>query len=219
MFKRLLYSFLAVLGLLIPLTAHAEWVTKEIQWRQSGVGPLGTSTGIWVRDTIKTAVGVDTTSVFTLDNATVPPRGAAGTNRLGASGTTGQYPPNSADTTVVAWIIIQSDSSAATTATATNLTAIIDGRVGGFGSGTYGNFPATLGEGWVKADSVFINGAAGGHFETGNDSYGFPIFSISPYGNVLRWPELRARITVATGSIPAARVFLRYYRPNVSNEN
>ena len=211
--KRAVLAFLAVLGLLIPLTAHAEWVTKEIQWRQSGIGPLGTSTSIWVRDTLKTAVGVDTTASFSLDNSTVPPRGAAGPNRLGASGVVSQFAPNAIDTTVVAWLIIQSDSSAATTATATNVTAIIDGRIGGFGA------VATLGEGWVKADSVFINGAAGGTMATGDDSYGLPIFSISPYGSPLRWPELRARITVATGSIPAARVFLRYYRPNVSSEN
>lgn len=212
--KRAVLAVLAVLGMVIPLTAHAEWVTKEIQWRQSGIGPLGTSTSIWVRDTIKTAVGVDTTSSFTLDDATVPLRGSGGIGG-GLSATGGL---NSSDTCVVAWIIIQTDSSVATTATATNLTAIIDGRVGGLGGLPSSGTPATLGEGWVKADSAFINGAAGGHFETGNDSYGFPIKTISPYGNVQRWPELRARITVATGSIPAARVFLRYYKPNVHNE-
>jgi hypothetical protein len=110
----------------------------------------------------------------------------------------------------VAWIIIQADSSVATTATATNVTMLIDGRVGGLGAA------ATLGEGWVKADSSFINGAAGGTMATGHDSYGIPIKTISPYGNVQRWPELRARITTATGSIPAGRVFLRYFRPHVS---
>lgn len=218
--KRAFLAILTLFSLAIPLTAHAEWVTKEIKWRISGIGPTGTSTTIWVRDTSHTAVGVDTTSGFTLDDAQVPPRGVAPVGGAATNVTgTGAGPYVQNDTTVVAWILIQSDSSAATTATATNLTCVVDGRVGGFGSGTAGTFPATLGEGWVKADSTFINGAAGGHFETGNDSYGVPIRTISPYGNVMRWGELRARITVATGSIPAGRVFLRYFRQSVSNQN
>lgn len=213
--KRFVVPFLAVFALLVPMLAHAEWMTKEVKWRISGVGPTGVSTAIWVRDTTYQAVNTDTTSTFSLDDATVPPRGVvlSGGVALGASGTTGSYPPNSADTTTVAWLIIQSDSSAATTATATNVTVLVDGRVGAFGP------VATLGEGWVKADSIFINGAAGGTMATGDDSYGIPIHSVSPYGSVLRWPDLRARITTATGSIPAARVFLRYYRPDVNQHN
>jgi hypothetical protein len=117
------------------------------------------------------------------------------------------------DTAVVAWILLQADSTVATTATATNVTMYVDGRVGGLGAAV------TLGEGWVKADSTFINGAAAGTMATGNDSYGIPIRTISPYGNVLRWPALRARLSTATGSIPAARVYVRYFRQSVSNQN
>ena len=212
--KRFVVPFLAVFALLTPLVAQAEWVTKEIKWRISGIGPTGTSTTIWVRDTTYQAVGGtaggDTTATFSLDDATVPPRGA--TLPVNATGQIAELDPRPlvSDTCTVAWLLIQADSSAATTATATSVTVLFDGKVGGIGGSA-----ATLGEGWVKADSAFINGAAGGTMTTGDDAYGIPIRSASPYGNVLRWGELRARVSPATGSIPAARVFLRYYRPDV----
>lgn len=214
--KRFVVPFLAVLSLLIPLTSHAEWVTKEVKWRISGIGPTGTSTTVWARDTIYQAVNVDTSAVFSLDDATVPPRGVAfsGGGTISASGTA--FHPNAQDSTTIAWLLIQSDSSVATTATATNVTVLVDGRVGAYGPNPQGLATGNA-EGWVKADSVFINGAAGGTMTTGDDSYGIPIHSVSPYGNVLRWPDLRARVTTATGSIPAARIFLRYYRPDVNS--
>ena len=212
--KRALLSFLAVASILtISYSAHAEWMTKEIKWRISSVGAPWSGTAIYVRDTTYNAVGGgasdvgDTTASFTLDDATVLPRGAGGIGGgLNQAGNANQN-----DSCVVAWLLIVSDSSVATTATATNVTAIIDGAVGNFGAAV------TLGESWVKADSAFINGAAGGTMATGQDSYGIPIKTISPYGNVLRWPILRARISTATGSIPAARVYLRYNRPDITN--
>lgn len=217
--RRFSLIFLALFAIL-PAVVHAEWVTKEIKWRISGLGPTGTSTTIFVRDTTFNAVGGgasdvgDTTSSFSLDDATVPPRGTAvtplGGSAIGASGTA-MNAPN--DTTVVAWLLLQCDSSTVTTATATSVTALFDGRVGGM------TYNATLGEGWKKADSTFINGAAGGTMVTGDDFYRIPIHTVSPYGAVLAFPEMRARIGTATGSIPAARVYVRYYRPDVREYN
>jgi hypothetical protein len=152
----------------------------------------------------------DTTSDFQINDATVPLRGLAQSGGI-ATNASGTAMSGTGDTTTVAWLLIQCDSSTVTTATATAVTAIFEGRVGGF------TYNATLGEGWKKADSTFINGAAGGTMVTGDDFYALPIHTYSAYGSVLRFEEMRARISPATGSIPAARVWLRYYRPDVNS--
>lgn len=212
MFRRalqMLFSLFVLAAVLAPLPAHAKWITDEVGWRISSIGPTGSSTGIWVRDTMRTSIGpVDTTSSFSLDEAWVPPRGVG---MPAGVATTSNGALASTDTCTVAWLVISPDTSVDLTPALTSATCFIDGRVGGFGVGT----PVTNGYGWVKADSSLVNGAAGGTMILGDDVIAFPIRSISPYGSIWRWSELRARITGLGGAtgIPAARVFLRYWIP------
>lgn len=208
--KRFVVPFLAVLAFLTPLTAHAEWVTKEVKWRISGIGPTGVSTAIWIRDTTVTSIGpVDTTASFSLNDAMVPPRGIG---MPAGVATTGNGVLASADTCIIAWVMVAPDSSAIPTPAFTSATMLVDGRVGGFGAIN------SLSAGWVKADSCLINGAAGGTMILGDHTLSFPIRSISPYGTVFRFEELRARVTGLGGAtgLAAARVFVRYYRPDVA---
>ncbi len=200
---------LALLGLLVLAAgpAHARWVTKEVKWQLSNQGAPFNASAIYVRDTLYQVLSGDTrdtTAGFTIDEAMPPPRGAVAPGTIGtANSTSGSL----SDTTVIAWLLFQVDSTAAPTATLSSLTILIDGRVGGFGS------TATLARGWVKADSALVNGAAGGSLILADESIGVPIRTISPYGNVQRWGELRARQTAATGILSAVRVFLRYWKP------
>lgn len=209
--KRFVFPLLAVLALFTPLAAHAEWVTKEVRWRISSQGSPFDPSAIYIRDTLRTSIGpVDTTASFTLNEATVPLRGVSLYGLAQPLSTAAQ------DTCVVAWLVVQSDSTAAPTAPAlTSITALIDGRLGGFGP------VLTLGAGWVKADSALANGAAGGGMILADQTVAFPIRAVSPYGNIFRFGELRARITGVGGAvgIAAARVFLRYHRPDVKQEN
>lgn len=203
--KRVLPGALLCLAV-IPAVSQAGWVTKEINWQVSSQGSPYNAGAIYVRDTMYTAIGpVDTTGDFSLDDAAPPPRGFGAPAGVLASGSSAAAVAFN-DTTTIAWITIQSDSSAAPTSGLTSATMFLDGRVGAFG-------PAiTLARGWVKADSALVNGAAGGTLITGNESFAFPIRSISPYGQVLRWSNLRARISAAGTALSAARVFVRYWK-------
>lgn len=207
--KRILTSaLLALATLFLPLTAHAgHWVTDPHTWRISYQGGCATCTNIIVRDTLANLIAagrVDTVSDFSLNRARPIPRGAVAPGTLGSINTTNG---SGSDTTVVGYIVFQCDSaSAPTTPTLSSMTVLIDGRMGGFGSNT------TLARGWVKADSALINGAAGGTLIAGDETIAVPIRTISPYGNVMRWQDLRARITAATGVMSGAvRVFIRYW--------
>lgn len=199
------FAFLSLL-LLIPLNAQAgQWVTKEIKWNISNVGAPFNATGIYVRDTTHQVLSGDTrdtTGWFSLDDADIPPRGATGPGALGSLNVTNG---SGSDTTTIAYLVFQSDSTAAPTATLSSLTILIDGRVGGFGN------TATLARGWVKADSALVNGAAAGTLIVGDESVGVPIRSISPYGNIRRFGQLRARQTAATGILTSVRAFVRYW--------
>ena len=210
--KRAFLTILTLFVMVVPLAAHAEWMTKEVKWRISGRGPMGSSTTVWVRDTSVTSIGpVDTTASFSLSDASVMPRGVV------APGVTGQVALNVTystpnDTTVIGYLVLAPDSSAIPTPAFTSVTAQIDGRIGGFGTVT-----DVLTAGWVRADSALANGAVGGGMILGDQTICFPIRTMSPYGSIFRFEELRARITGVGGAtgLAAARVFLRYYRPDL----
>jgi hypothetical protein len=212
--KRFLVAFFALSVLAAPAFA-GRWVQKEIKWRISSVGAPWSATAIYVRDTTYNALGGgasdvgDTTADFSLSYAEVPIRGMGGPSTSSGGITlttgTGTGPVYQPDSTTVAWIVIVSDTTVAATPTATNITMLIDGRVGAFGP------PTTLARGWVRQDSTFINGAAAGTMATGDQSYAVPIRTITNYGNVFRWDRLRARISPATGTVQGARVFVRYW--------
>jgi hypothetical protein len=201
----------ALLCLVVPAMAHAGWETKEIKWRISSVGSPTNPTAIYVRDTTVTSIGpVDTTASFSLDDAGVMPRGLLAPGIVGLAALWAHQSTQN-DTTIIGYIVLCPDSSAVPTPAFTGVTALIDGRLGGFGaSGTVVNSI-----GWVKADSALANGAAGGGMILGDHTITFPIRTMSPYGGIFRFAELRARITGVGGAtgLAAARVFLRYYKP------
>lgn len=202
-----------LLAMLLAPAAHAEWVTVQGHWKISSQGSPTSGTAIYVRDTLYNVIAAgqtDTIGSFSLDEAGLPPRGMAPPAGLtvGVIQASGDF---KSDTTTVAWLLFTPDSSAApTTPTLSALTVLFDGRPAGLGRRSTGD----LGSGWVKADSALVNGAAGGTLIVGNESVAVPIRTISPYGSVLRWGNLRARITSATGVLSGGiRVFLRYWKP------
>lgn len=205
-----LLTLFAVFATAIPPELYGgSWVTKEVRWRISSVGSPTDPTAIYVRDTLRTSIGpVDTTSVFTLNDADVPPRG------LLAPGVVGQAAANVTvnsvnDTTIIAYLVLAPDTSGTPPTPAfTSVTALIDGRLAGLGTA-----PVTNGVGWVKADSALANGAVGGGMILGDQTISFPIRTMSPYGGIFKYNELRARITGVGGAtgLAAARVFLRYW--------
>lgn len=194
----------------IASTASAGWLMREVRWQNTYVGGI-TGTGIVVRDTAYTvlngAAALDTTNSFTMDDADIPPRGSV------SPGVTSAGTSSVSDTTVLGFLVFTADTSAVPTATLSSLTVLIDGRVGGFGPNS------TVARGWVKADSALVNGAAGGTLTVGDESVAVPIRTISPYGNVRRWPQLRARTTLATGILSSCRVFVRYWKNDAANEH
>lgn len=210
--KRIASLLLAVLsfGIIAPNVSQAGgWVTKEVKWQLSNVGAPYNPTGIYVRDTTYNVLATgqtDTTATFSLDDADIIERGVVAPGIPEVNGIPTAMYAYQSDTTVVGYLVIQPDTSAAVTSTLTGVTAIFDGRAVGTGAVT------TLARGWVKADSCFINGAAGATMATGDESIALPIRSISPYGNIRRWQNLRARITCTAGLMSGScRIFLRYY--------
>lgn len=216
--RRFVAPFLAVLALLaFAPAAHAgHWVTKEIKWRTSGIGPTGSSTTIFVRDTtfapnpIKSSMTADTTGTFDLNNASIwlPDPGAATTT----------------DTLWVAYLMIQPDTTVAVIPTVGSVTYEIDGRVGGYGS------PANL-NGWTQIDSTvatFVNNGLGGQSLVYNNVLACPIRVIGGLGGVgsvepqgalnfayrlMAFDALRVRLTAAAGVMSGnVRAFIRYYK-------
>lgn len=203
--KKLPYLAALALTALLAFPVHAEWVQKEVQWQLSQQGGPSGTTAIWVRDTAQAILSGDTrdtTGWFSIDEAVPPPRGS---QSVGAQVTA---PGN--DTTTVAWLVFATDTAVVGTATLTSMTWIIDGRP------TRPNATeVTLSRGWVKADSVLVNGASAEGLILGNESVAVPIRTISPYGNVQRWAYLRGRQTAATGILSGGvRVYIRYWRPD-----
>ncbi len=203
--------------LLIPVVAQAEWVQKEIKWNISGV--TGDGASIFVRDTAKVVFGGgtttrDTTGWFSLKYAQPIPRGL-GSAQAYPSATEEMGSPTAwgaayqSDTTIAAYIVIQADSTAAPTATVTSVTIEVDGRVGAYGPST------TLTRGWVKQDSLVIDGGTNrGNLTLADESVVIPLRTVGVYGPIWKWDQLRVHETAATGVLSAARAFVRYWRPN-----
>lgn len=212
---RKLSALVCLAALMIPLLAQAGWKQKELRWTLSGV--TGDGSGIYIRDTTKVVLGggtttLDTTAWFTVSDATPVLRGAQDLRVVNGSlaGAAGN------DTTIIGWLVFQADSSAAPTATLTTMTMIIEGRGGGFGLNT------SNARGWVKVDSVVVNGSAGA---TGLETVIAPLRTIGAItgqntaNNLSAFEQLRARVLTATGILSSARVFVRYWKPNESREN
>jgi len=183
------FSFLAVLSLLVPLIAQAEWVDTPLRFKISGMGPAQNAT-IWVRDTINVRVnGVNTGGpVDTL--ADFVPKGL-GTAGLGAHETAAV--PRS-DSLLVGWLIFQSDSTAGLMS---SLQVLFQGRAGG-----YENFsPVTLGN-YTNIDSLSVTLA------NGVRSIVVPITQ-----SKLQWPIVRAVLTGGVGNLPSATCIYRHWVP------
>lgn len=209
---RSFFALCLMAALCIPVFSQAEWVQKEIQWKLSGV--TGDGASIFVRDTIKAMLGggtttLDTTGVFTLKQAQPLQRGAQSQGIVNGSlvGATAN------DTTIIGYLIFQADSTAAPTASLTTMTIIVEGRAGGFGPIT------TMARGWVKADSIVVNGTAG---NASMETIVAPLRTIAAVtgqntiNNLAAFEQLRARLISATGVLSSARAFVRYWRPTTT---
>jgi hypothetical protein len=202
-----LFSF----ALAASVTASAgQWVQKEIYWHLSSRGSPLDGTAIFQRDTLygvfNSEAVDDTTGAFSLDDADPIPWGAVAPGIAQVSGIPTAMYAYKSDTTVAAFLVFQPDSSGPPTATVSAMTWIVEGRAVGTGS------VVTNARGWVKADSALVNGAAGGTLNVGMESVSFPIRTITPYGNIRRWGQLRARASAITGILSGrVRAFVRYW--------
>lgn len=191
------------------LPAQAKWFNEPLGWTISSVGTQFNPTGINVRDTAYTVFGgaaVDTTAIFSLDNAMPLLRGTIGSSVTGGGAVaTPAYGPYGSDTCVVAYFVIEQDSAATGTITigSSSATIILEGRAGGFGSA------ATLAGGWAKADSIVLPAT---QLAT-NPTVFYPLRTIGPYGNILAYATYRIRTLANAGLLPAARAWIRYWKP------
>ena len=140
--KRFVSLFAALLmfsTLFLGVTpVHAKWVNEEVGWRVSYQGPTATATNIVVRDTAFTVLAAnqsDTTATFSINGAAVW-RAHEGLATL-------------VDTAVVAYLVLQQDSSVVTANNIQNWAIEIDGRMGGFG-------PVTTLAQWTQVDSFRV---------------------------------------------------------------
>lgn len=204
-------AMLMLLVLTLPLVAQAEWVQKEIGYQLSGVTADGSA--IYVRDTLKAMLGGGTTTLdtlgdFTLTEAQPLPRGSLGP---GVSNTINNSSVN--DTTIIGYLVFQADSSGTPTTSLSTMTLIVEGRAGGLGTTT------TLARGWVKCDSIVVNGSAG---NVSMETIVAPLRTIATItgqntlNNVAAFAQLRVRVLTATGVLSSARAFLRYWRPTLA---
>jgi len=200
---------------MLPVLAQAEWVQKELRWTLSGV--TGDGSGIYIRDTTKVVLGggtttLDTTGWFSLASAMPLQRGALspGVSSIINNGSAGN------DSTIIGYLVFQADSAATPTTSLTTMTMLIDGRAGGFGTAV------TLARGWVKVDSIVVNGSAG---NASLETIVCPLRTITAItgqntiNNLAAYAQLRARIISATGILSSARAFIRYWRPAVAGSS
>jgi hypothetical protein len=209
-FAAILMLFSIVSYVALPLTAEAgQWRQNEIKWHRTSVGSPTNATGIYVRDTTYTVVAasvLDTTGTFSATPAGVWPGNGVGTA--------------SADTSIVGFLVIQSDTTAAISSAVTSVTYEIDGRQGGFGVAT------DNAEGWTQVDSSVVNCVADAAF---GGTIALPIRAIADnflttgtlgattgnrYFRIMAYNDLRCRITATTGVMGAARVWWRWWSDN-----
>lgn len=194
------------LHVVVPVYAVAgKWRQNEIKWHLTSVGSPTSATAIFQRDTTFNVVAgnaADTTGNFSLSDADVWPGNGFATG--------------SADTVVVGFLVIQSDTAVSTASTVTSVTYEIDGRAGGFGS-------SVVNSQWTQVDSMVVNivadAAAGGvislpvlarsNLFLGTQGAG--AVSANSYYRLMAYGDLRCRLTAVTGIMPQARVFWRYW--------
>lgn len=206
--KRFLWRLLALAALaaasVAPAVAGPHWFTKEVQWRGVPRFESATSTVPVRPDTAYRVLGnatadPDTSKWFTLDGLWEPKGGYSAI----------------ADSIIVAYVVIVSDTTAQYTATLTSLTPIIDaGWVSGAAVSGSANIIAV-------SDQLVSPIIAGGAklVTTGNKVVAIPLSfgqmppnSINTNVGLLQFAPLRLRITTATGSLGSARIFVAYQR-------
>jgi len=193
---------LFVIAAAIPSQAYSgEWVKLPVRWLETYQGG-SSGTSIQHRDTLFDVVAAgqtDTTWSFSLGNARP---------FLSRTATV----TTNSDTAAVAWLIFSPDSAGVTAPTVSSITVEIDGRAGAYG----GN---SVNAAWSQIDSVVSAGLST------RGIVSVPIRAIGSLSNpalttfqynreyaTLAYPELRARITAATGVMSACKVFLRYWK-------
>lgn len=206
---RAFFATLMIGLLLLPVIASAGWRTKEIGWHISRIGGIN-GTSIVQVDTALTVLNgasvLDTSVVFTLDDADVPPRGlAAQSEVLGGPGVWGSA--YQSDTTVVGFLVVQVDSTAAAVGNGT-FTVHLEGRVGGYGATSANS------SGWARIDSTVTTLGA-----VADQSLPIAIKTRGLYNSPLAFSQLRARTSGGTGTMGSVRLFLRWWKNDASNEH
>ena len=218
--KRFLVSLLTVATLLAPLPADAgRWVQKEIFWAKGGATQWGT---VSVHDTtyapnpFKTSLVPDTTGKFTLKHADVWRDGHAG-------------PATSVDTVIVAYLLVQRDSTQSVSGPPTTVSSVtyeIDGRAGGYKFAPTDTLPTM----WTQVDSTVATFVAGPGTGLHNNVLSMPIRAINGAGStvgqaaadlynfvntgyrLMAFEDLRVRFTAVTGIMSGSlRAFVRYW--------
>jgi hypothetical protein len=217
-FLLLLFALFCLGSVARPAYA-GHWVTDEIAWRITYQGGFG-GTNVFEHDTlyapypIKTSLTNDTSGVFHLNNA------AMWRKHDGAATTV--------DTSIVAYLMIQQDSTGATASAVSSLTAEFDGRMGGYRNGVT-NGVVNPG-GWTQFDSTAVTYVANGSTSSMyNATLTIPIRAIDGLGGwkmgsvepqaginfgyrLFAFDELRVRLSAAAGVLSGSlRCFVRYY--------
>jgi len=193
--------------LAIPIIASAGWHTDELGWHISRIGGA-TGTAIVQVDTAFTVVnGVsvfDTTAVFSLDRADVPPRG----NPVVSLGALAGSNTATNDTTVVAYLTLQPDSGTVAPAVGSGtITVMVEGKIGGYGP------VAVNSSGWSRIDSTVTTLGS----TSLDQSVTIPIRTIGKYSTPLGFSSLRVRTIGGTATLGACRSFLRWWENDSSN--
>ncbi len=204
-------AFLATLMIcliVLPVAATAGWRSKEIGWHVTYTGGFS-GTAIVQRDTAFTTLNgantLDTTAVFSIDDADVLPRGYVGPVATDVVGATGAAAVQN-DTTMTGFLVVQIDSAAAAVTNGT-ITVMIDGRMGGMGATTVNS------SGWSRVDSTVTTIGA-----VADQSLQIPIRTLGKYASPLGFAQLRARTIGGTGVMSSVRCFLRYWKNNASGD-
>ena len=205
--NRLMLRTLALLALVcafvVPVQAGPHWFSKEVKWRVSRFGS-GSSTTPFRGDTAFTVIGdgtaaPDTSQWFVLDGLWEPKGGYSAI----------------ADSIIVGYVVLVSDTTAVYTAALTSITTAFD-------ASWYSLASPAAGTATILSDQAVSSTISGGNAKlvtTANKVVAIPITfgqmlpnSINTNVGLLQFAPLRFRISSATGHFASARIFVAYQR-------
>lgn len=205
--NRFLRRTLVLLALAVAFVSTANagphWFTKEVKWRIARFADGASTTPVRV-DTSFTVIGSgtaapDTSQWFVLDGLWEPKGGYSAI----------------ADSIIVGYVVLVSDTTATYTAALTSITTAFDASWYGLATGA-----ATAAT--ILSDQAVSSTILGGNAKlvtTGNKVVAIPITfgqalpnSINTNAGMAQFAPLRFRISSATGHFGSARIFVAYQR-------